>query len=220
MWQAVCSHLVPERSGEAELAESRDVASLGAPASVKKTVPSRAITEQHGRTRDPRLITAWLIMTAHAWVTMRHSRAAQEGNTVMWKWLGCQQLLDMVSRAKSGFLSVFELVFFLLVLSGCPELTYQARTKGRWNKGGKWWWATMTVMCCDVCNFKFWFEMLSCMFLYVFKWSEDLMDFFRWSWGGTYSMTHQQHSSQTVLVLKRFNVFFIFRYMSKSQLNP
>ncbi|XP_078023109.1 roundabout homolog 2 isoform X17 [Epinephelus lanceolatus] len=42
----------------------------------------------------------------------------------------------MFSRAKSGFLSVFELVFFLLVLSGCPELTYQARTKGRWNKGG------------------------------------------------------------------------------------
>ncbi|XP_074534935.1 roundabout homolog 2 isoform X7 [Halichoeres trimaculatus] len=42
----------------------------------------------------------------------------------------------MFSRAKSGFLSVFELVFFLLVLSGCPQLTYQARTKGRWNKGG------------------------------------------------------------------------------------
>ncbi|XP_027135940.1 roundabout homolog 2 isoform X9 [Larimichthys crocea] len=42
----------------------------------------------------------------------------------------------MFSRAKSGFLSVCELVFFLLVLSGCPELTYQARTKGRWNKGG------------------------------------------------------------------------------------
>ncbi|XP_076590921.1 roundabout homolog 2 isoform X9 [Chaetodon auriga] len=42
----------------------------------------------------------------------------------------------MFSRANSGFLSVFELVFFLLVLSGCPELTYQARTKGRWNKGG------------------------------------------------------------------------------------
>ncbi|XP_071351830.1 roundabout homolog 2 isoform X15 [Trachinotus anak] len=42
----------------------------------------------------------------------------------------------MFSRAKSGFLSVFELVFFLLVLSGCPELTYQARTKGRWNKIG------------------------------------------------------------------------------------
>ncbi|XP_035806125.1 roundabout homolog 2 isoform X12 [Amphiprion ocellaris] len=42
----------------------------------------------------------------------------------------------MFSRAKSGSLSVFELVFFLLVLSGCPELTYQARTKGRWNKGG------------------------------------------------------------------------------------
>ncbi|XP_047449288.1 roundabout homolog 2 isoform X14 [Mugil cephalus] len=42
----------------------------------------------------------------------------------------------MFSRAKSGFLSVFELVFFLLVFSGCPELTYQARTKGRWNKGG------------------------------------------------------------------------------------
>ncbi|XP_034063106.1 roundabout homolog 2 isoform X4 [Gymnodraco acuticeps] len=42
----------------------------------------------------------------------------------------------MFSRAKSGFLSVFELVFFLLVLTGCPALTYQARTKGRWNKGG------------------------------------------------------------------------------------
>ncbi|XP_031153229.1 roundabout homolog 2 isoform X14 [Sander lucioperca] len=43
----------------------------------------------------------------------------------------------MFFRAKSGFFSVFELVFFLLVLSGSPELTYQARqTKGRWNKGG------------------------------------------------------------------------------------
>ncbi|XP_030007516.1 roundabout homolog 2 isoform X3 [Sphaeramia orbicularis] len=42
----------------------------------------------------------------------------------------------MFSRAKSGFLSVFELIFFLLVLCGCPELSYQARTKGRWNKGG------------------------------------------------------------------------------------
>ncbi|KAM8902847.1 roundabout homolog 2 isoform 13-T13 [Spinachia spinachia] len=42
----------------------------------------------------------------------------------------------MFSRAKSGFLSVFELVFLILVLSGCPKLTYQARTKGRWNKGG------------------------------------------------------------------------------------
>ncbi|XP_067362496.1 roundabout homolog 2 isoform X10 [Channa argus] len=42
----------------------------------------------------------------------------------------------MFSRAKSGFLSLFELVFFLLVLSGWPELTYQARTKTRWNKGG------------------------------------------------------------------------------------
>ncbi|XP_013869573.1 roundabout homolog 2 isoform X6 [Austrofundulus limnaeus] len=42
----------------------------------------------------------------------------------------------MFSRAKSGFLSVFKLVFFLSVLSGCPELTCQARTKGRWNKGG------------------------------------------------------------------------------------
>ncbi|XP_034718680.1 roundabout homolog 2 isoform X18 [Etheostoma cragini] len=42
----------------------------------------------------------------------------------------------MFFRAKSGFLSVFELVFFLLVLSGSPDLTYQARTKGRWNKGG------------------------------------------------------------------------------------
>ncbi|XP_075329237.1 roundabout homolog 2 isoform X8 [Odontesthes bonariensis] len=42
----------------------------------------------------------------------------------------------MFSRAKSGFLSVFELVFFLLVLSGSPDLTCQARTKSRWNKGG------------------------------------------------------------------------------------
>ncbi|XP_061575658.1 roundabout homolog 2 isoform X11 [Cololabis saira] len=42
----------------------------------------------------------------------------------------------MFSRVNSGFLFVFELVFFLLVLSGCPELTCQARTKGRWNKGG------------------------------------------------------------------------------------
>ncbi|XP_068441963.1 roundabout homolog 2 isoform X9 [Clinocottus analis] len=42
----------------------------------------------------------------------------------------------MFSRAKSGFLSVFELVFLILVLTGCPKLTYQARTKGRWNKGG------------------------------------------------------------------------------------
>lgn len=120
-----------------------------------RSAPSWGITEQHGRTRDPLLTPAWLMMTAHAWVTMRHSRAALGGNTAMWKWLGCQQLLDMFSRAKSGFLSVFELVFFLLVLSGCPELTYQARTKGRWNKGGKWWWATM------ICACKLWFEMLS-----------------------------------------------------------
>ncbi|XP_032446619.1 roundabout homolog 2 isoform X10 [Xiphophorus hellerii] len=42
----------------------------------------------------------------------------------------------MYSRAKSGFLFVFKLVLFLLVLSGCPELSCQARTKGRWNKGG------------------------------------------------------------------------------------
>ncbi|XP_054901267.1 roundabout homolog 2 isoform X6 [Poeciliopsis prolifica] len=42
----------------------------------------------------------------------------------------------MHSRAKSGFLFVFKLVLFLLVLSGCPELSCQARTKGRWNKGG------------------------------------------------------------------------------------
>lgn len=122
-------------------------------------------------------------MTDHAWVTMRFSCAALEGNTVMWKWLGCQQLLDMVSRAKSGFLSVFELVFFLLVLSGCPELTCQARTKGRWNKGGKWWWATMTVMWCAVMfgilNF-----LLSRMVLCVSKWSEHLMDIFWWSWVG------------------------------------
>ncbi|XP_043974401.1 roundabout homolog 2 isoform X7 [Gambusia affinis] len=42
----------------------------------------------------------------------------------------------MYSRAKSGFLFVFKLVLFLLVLSGCLELSCQARTKGRWNKGG------------------------------------------------------------------------------------
>ncbi|KAM4589569.1 roundabout homolog 2 isoform 5-T5 [Fundulus diaphanus] len=42
----------------------------------------------------------------------------------------------MFSRAKSGFLFVFELIFFLLVLSGCPKQSCQARTKGRWNKGG------------------------------------------------------------------------------------
>ncbi|XP_036070758.1 roundabout homolog 2 isoform X8 [Oryzias melastigma] len=42
----------------------------------------------------------------------------------------------MFSRANSGFFSVFELVFLLLVLSGCPKLTCQARNKGRWNKGG------------------------------------------------------------------------------------
>lgn len=104
-----------------------------------KPAPGHGITEQHVKTRDPLLTPAWLMMTAHAWVTMRHSRAALGGNTAMWKWFGCQQLLDMFSRAKSGFLSVFELVFFLLVLSGWPELTYQARTKSRWNKGGKWW---------------------------------------------------------------------------------
>lgn len=112
-----------------------------------RPAPCRGITQQHGRTTDPLLTPAWLMMTAHAWVTMRHSRAALGGNTAMWKWLGCQQLLDMFSRAKSGFLSVFELVFFLLVLSGCPQLTYQARTKGRWNKGGKWWRATLTNIC-------------------------------------------------------------------------
>lgn len=113
-----------------------------------RSAPSRGITEQHGRTRDPLLTPAWLMMTAHAWVTMRHSRATLGENTAMWKWLGCQQLLDMFFRAKSGFFSVFELVFFLLVLSGSPELTYQARqTKGRWNKGGKWWWATTFCVC-------------------------------------------------------------------------
>uniref|UniRef100_A0A674MLV4 Roundabout, axon guidance receptor, homolog 2 (Drosophila) n=1 Tax=Takifugu rubripes TaxID=31033 RepID=A0A674MLV4_TAKRU len=42
----------------------------------------------------------------------------------------------MFSRAQSGYLSVFELVLFLSVLSGCPTLTSQARSKGRWNKGG------------------------------------------------------------------------------------
>lgn len=49
-----------------------------------------------------------------------------------------RQLLDMFPRAKSGSLPAFELVFFLVLLSGCPQLTCQARTKGRWNKGGKW----------------------------------------------------------------------------------
>ncbi|XP_054649249.1 roundabout homolog 2 isoform X12 [Dunckerocampus dactyliophorus] len=42
----------------------------------------------------------------------------------------------MFSRAKSGFLSAFELILFLSVLSGCPQPAYLARTKGRWNKGG------------------------------------------------------------------------------------
>ncbi|XP_019721089.1 roundabout homolog 2 [Hippocampus comes] len=42
----------------------------------------------------------------------------------------------MFPRSASGFLPAFELVLFLLVLSGCPEATYPARTKGRWNKGG------------------------------------------------------------------------------------
>ncbi|CAL8362204.1 unnamed protein product [Merluccius merluccius] len=44
----------------------------------------------------------------------------------------------MSSRAKTGVSSVFELVLFSLVLSACcPELSHQARTKGRWNKGGE-----------------------------------------------------------------------------------
>ncbi|XP_034024263.1 roundabout homolog 2 isoform X6 [Thalassophryne amazonica] len=42
----------------------------------------------------------------------------------------------MFSRSKSGFVSVFELVFLILVLSFCHKVTHQARTKGRWNKGG------------------------------------------------------------------------------------
>ncbi|XP_037124490.1 roundabout homolog 2 isoform X2 [Syngnathus acus] len=42
----------------------------------------------------------------------------------------------MFSRSPSGFVPAFELVLFLLVLSGCPEAAYPARTKGRWNKGG------------------------------------------------------------------------------------
>ncbi|XP_014070694.1 roundabout homolog 2 isoform X12 [Salmo salar] len=42
----------------------------------------------------------------------------------------------MFSMAKFGFFSIFELVLFLLVLFGGPELSHQARTKGRWNKGG------------------------------------------------------------------------------------
>jgi hypothetical protein len=48
-----------------------------------------------------------------------------------------EKLLDMFSMAKFGFFSIFELVLFLLVLFGGPELSHQARTKGRWNKGGK-----------------------------------------------------------------------------------
>lgn len=59
--------------------------------------------------------------------------------------------MDMFSRAKSGFLSVFELIFFLSVLSGCPELTHEARTKGRWNKGGKW--TTDNRLLIFVCSF-------------------------------------------------------------------
>lgn len=48
-----------------------------------------------------------------------------------------EQLLDMFSREKFVFFSIFELVLFLLVLFGGPELSQQARTKARWNKGGK-----------------------------------------------------------------------------------
>lgn len=57
-WQAVCSRLVPVRSGEAELTEGRDVALLGAPASVKDQHPAGASQKQHGRTRDPLLTPA------------------------------------------------------------------------------------------------------------------------------------------------------------------
>ncbi|XP_014018882.1 roundabout homolog 2 isoform X7 [Salmo salar] len=42
----------------------------------------------------------------------------------------------MFSREKFVFFSIFELVLFLLVLFGGPELSQQARTKARWNKGG------------------------------------------------------------------------------------
>ncbi|XP_071213964.1 roundabout homolog 2-like isoform X4 [Salvelinus alpinus] len=42
----------------------------------------------------------------------------------------------MFSREKFVFFSIFELVLFLLVLFGGPELSHQARTKARWNKGG------------------------------------------------------------------------------------
>ncbi|XP_029571634.1 roundabout homolog 2 isoform X5 [Salmo trutta] len=42
----------------------------------------------------------------------------------------------MFSREKFVFFSIFELVLFLLVLFGSPELSQQARTKARWNKGG------------------------------------------------------------------------------------
>lgn len=135
-WRAVCSRLLTARSGEAELTGGE----MPLPSDHQhqwKPAPDRGITMHHGRSRDPLLTPAWLIMTAHAWVTRRPSRAAVEGNRAMWKWLGCQQLLDMFSRANSGFFSVFELVFLLLVLSGCPKLTCQARNKGRWNKGGK-----------------------------------------------------------------------------------
>ncbi|XP_052323965.1 roundabout homolog 2 isoform X5 [Oncorhynchus keta] len=42
----------------------------------------------------------------------------------------------MFSREKFVFFSIFELVLFLLVLFGGPELSHHARTKARWNKGG------------------------------------------------------------------------------------
>ncbi|XP_028976093.1 roundabout homolog 2 isoform X10 [Esox lucius] len=42
----------------------------------------------------------------------------------------------MFPRATFGFFPVFQLVLFHLVLFGTPDLSHQARTKGRWNKGG------------------------------------------------------------------------------------
>lgn len=124
--------------------------------------PSRGFWHSSmARPEKPRLTAAWLIMTAHAWVTVRRSRAALPGNTVMWNRPGRQQLLDMFPRAKSGYLSVFELVLFLSALSGCPTLTSQARSKGRWNKGGKWWWAAMTHGCHFWCGRSRWSSLFS-----------------------------------------------------------
>lgn len=74
---------------------------------------------------------------AAASVTDESPRVASRPRSHVRVSRGHQQLLDMFPRSASGFLPAFELVLFLLVLSGCPEATYPARTKGRWNKGGK-----------------------------------------------------------------------------------